>query len=120
MTELTLDITKADWHSANDRLHWAAKAKKVSRIREAAAIAADGLPALQRAHVTAYVAYPRAGRADPANASPVIKAAIDGLVDAGLLPDDDHTHLIGPDYRRDPNTGRPGVWTIRLHIQEVP
>ena len=32
---------------------------------------------------------------------PTLKALVDGLVDAGLLPDDDARHLQGPDMRLD-------------------
>lgn len=120
MTELTIELGRNDWHSANDRLHWANKAKRTARIREAAAHAADGLPRFNRAHIIANIGYPRAGRADPSNAFPVIKAALDGLVDAGIFEDDDSEHILGPTFRRDPNTGRPGIWRIRLEIQEVP
>ena len=30
---------------------------------------------------------------------PTLKALVDGLVDAHLIPDDDWKHLIGPDVR---------------------
>ena len=33
---------------------------------------------------------------------PTAKAVVDGLVDAGVLPDDDAKHLLGPDLRRHP------------------
>lgn len=120
--ELLLDIAKTEWMSANQRLHWRVRSTRTRRIRTATAEAAvlANLPGLQRAHITAHIAYPRDGRADPANAAPTVKAMVDGLVDAGVIPDDDHTHLTGPDYRRDPKTGRPGTWTIRLEITEVP
>jgi hypothetical protein len=120
MTELILELCRADWHSANDRLHWAAKAKRNARIREAAALAASGLPRFTRAHIIAHIGYPRAGRADPSNAFPVIKAALDGLVDAGIFPDDDSEHIIGPTFRRDTDTKKPGAWRVRLEIQEHP
>ena len=32
---------------------------------------------------------------------PALKALVDGLVDAGLLPDDSTAHLQGPDTRGD-------------------
>lgn len=41
---------------------------------------------------------------------------VDGLVDAGILPDDDDKHLTGPDLRRDPEKRACG---IRLEIEEL-
>lgn len=45
-------------------------------------------------HATIYK--PRAGRYDPGNLYPCLKWAVDGLIDYGLLPDDDWVHLDGP------------------------
>lgn len=42
---------------------------------------------------------PRNGRYDPNNLWPTVKACVDGFVDAGILADDDHKHVIGPDMR---------------------
>lgn len=123
MTELTITIPKAWWFSANDRLHWAARAARTRRIRTAAAWEAKraGVPRHDVVHVCAWIGYPRPGKADPSNAAPVVKAALDGLTDAGVWEDDDHTHVVAVEYRRDKNTGRPGEWTVRLTItdQEV-
>jgi hypothetical protein len=53
-------------------------------------------PRLGTTHVAAFIGYPRNGKADPANAAPTVKALIDGMVDAGVWPDDDSTYVIGP------------------------
>lgn len=86
----------------NQRLHFRRKAEYVELIRRASGFAALAarIPALERAHVF-YVVHPKPDtrRRDPGNWSPSAKAAIDGLVDAGVLPDDDHTRLLGPDPR---------------------
>ncbi|MFE6126677.1 hypothetical protein ACFQ6Q_00170 [Streptomyces sp. NPDC056437] len=89
--------------NANDRsTHPAKRAGFVKVIRQAAWAMArhDKIPALQRAHIF-YVIHPdtKTRRRDPGNWSPSAKAAVDGLVDAGILPDDNHTHLLGPDPR---------------------
>jgi hypothetical protein len=88
--------------NANDNLHFRKKADLVKAIRHTAwAIARQAkLPKLQRAYIV-YVIHPdtKTRRRDPGNWSPSAKAAVDGLVDAGLLPDDNHTHLLGPDPR---------------------
>ncbi|WP_327655727.1 hypothetical protein [Streptomyces sp. NBC_00483] len=98
--------------NANRRHHHRVRADRTRTLRAAAMQAATENPALmrmlaaakpgalyQRARIVAYYRPARAGRADPANWYPSFKAAVDGLVDAGLLEDDDHTRLIGPDMR---------------------
>ena len=88
--------------NANQNMHWRDRSKLVKAIRQTAwAIARrDKLPALQRAHIY-YVIHPdtQTRRRDPGNWSPSAKAAVDGLVDAGVLPDDNKEHLLGPDPR---------------------
>lgn len=55
---------------------------------------------LERVHVL-YIVHPEtiARRRDPGNWAPSAKAAVDGMVDAGLLEDDNSTRLLGPDPR---------------------
>jgi hypothetical protein len=88
--------------NANDRLHPVKRAPFIKVIRNAAWAMArhHKIPALQHAHIF-YVIHPdtTTRRRDPGNWSPSAKAAVDGLVDAGVLPDDNHTHLLGPDPR---------------------
>lgn len=121
---LTLDIPSALWLTSNQRLHWAAKAKRTRAIRHLAAVRAraEKLPRFEVAHVTAYIGYPTNAKADPGNAAPTVKAVLDGLTDAGIWPDDNHEHVVGPDYRRDTKTGRLGMHRVRLVLidQEVP
>ena len=111
---LTLDLGPGSWITANDRMHWARKAKITARIRAASAglALAAGLPRrLGHVHVTVHVHGRTNGRMDPANAYPTVKAAIDGLTDYGVWPDDDDKHLDGPDMRRGaPATDLPKGW----------
>jgi len=91
--------------NANHRTHWRRKAERTRAIRQAAMLHARSalVPQLERAHVTGIYEPPDRRRRDPANLYPSFKAAIDGaLVDAGVLPDDDSTHLDGPDMRLGP------------------
>lgn len=75
-------------------------AKLTKQWREAAAKASEGVSELTPpVHIYAHVWKPRGGRYDPGNLYPTAKACIDGIVDAGLLTDDDHTRVIGPDMR---------------------
>jgi hypothetical protein len=98
--------------NANQRLHYRRRAEYTEAIRSAAMQAVSDCPALmealaaakpgplfQRAHVLGILHPPTGGRRDPANWYPTFKAAVDGIVDAGLLEDDDHTRLLGPDMR---------------------
>ncbi|MGW5529462.1 hypothetical protein [Streptomyces xanthochromogenes] len=106
--------------NANQNLHWRKRAELVKSIRHTArAIARQAkLPALERAHVF-YVFHPDtrgARRRDSGNWSPSAKAAIDGMVDAGVLPDDNHTRLLGPDPRIGPPIARS---QLVLHITDL-
>lgn len=124
MTTLTIAIPKSMWLSANDRLHWAVEAERTRWLRQLALARAkiERTPPHNVTHVAAFVGYLRNGKADPANAAPTVKALIDGMTDAGVWPDDDSTHVIGPTYLRDPKSPTPGHYTVRLVLtpQEVP
>lgn len=98
--------------NANQRPHYRHKAKLTSTIRAAAMEAVADNPALmgalaaakpgplfQRVHILGILHPATARKADPANWYPSFKAAVDGIVDAGLLDDDDHEHVVGPDMR---------------------
>ncbi len=98
--------------NANQRLHHRPKGERTAEIRAAAMEAVSENPALmaalaaakpgplfQRAHVLGILHPDRNNRCDPANWYPSFKAAVDGIVDAGLLEDDDHTRVVGPDMR---------------------
>lgn len=124
MAEVTFTIPADMWLSANQRLHWAPKAKRTAYLR---ALGKHGaglawMPAFDVTHVAAFIGYLRNGTADPANAAPTIKALVDGMTDAGVWPDDDSTHVIGPTYLRDPKSPTPGHYTVRLVLtpQEIP
>lgn len=90
--------------NANRPLNHHEKARRVKALRNTgwAMARAAKVPALQRAHIF-YVFHPDTAngkqRRDPGNWSPTAKALVDGIVDAGVLPDDNHKHLLGPDPR---------------------
>lgn len=91
------------WLNSNQRLHRLAAAKLTAQWREAGRVAASGLPpVVGQVRILAFISKERGGRWDPNNWYPTVKAAIDGIVDTGILVDDDHEHLIGPDMRRGP------------------
>ena len=101
--------------NANQRLHHRPKGERTAEIRAAAMEAVSDNPALmvaladakprplfQRAHILGILHPATNSRCDPANWYPSFKAAVDGIVDAGLLDDDDHTRVVGPDMRLGP------------------
>jgi len=98
--ELTLGAG-TDFLNANQRLHWAKRAHLTRYWRERGKIAATNaqIPWMSKAHVTVTVHKTTNHRFDPANLAPTAKAIVDGLVDAGVLDDDDRTRLVGPDMR---------------------
>ncbi len=76
--------------SLNDRMIWQVKAKAIKPWRKAAhALAkAAGIPPCQRVRIELYYT-PRDNRArDPLNLVATLKAVEDGIVDAGVIPDD--------------------------------
>lgn len=120
MPELLLTIPAEHWMSANDRMHWAAKAKRTAAVRElAAAVAvAAGVPRMMQVHVCAFVGYPSRRKADPPNAYPTVKAALDGITDAGVWEDDDSEHVVAVEFRRDPKSSPKGTHTLRLVLTD--
>lgn len=102
--------------NANDRVHWAKKARITRQLRDTACWLArhQKIPTLRCARIIAEYRPPDRRRRDPANWSPSAKAAVDGLVDAGVLPDDDARHLVGPDMRIGQATPR-GQLVLRIH-----
>ena len=76
--------------SLNSRMHWATKANVTSGLRVGTAIlAVDGrIPPCDRIRVT-LIYVPRDKRTrDRDNLVATLKPCIDGLVDAGIVPDD--------------------------------
>lgn len=121
-TELTFTIPKSIFMSANDRPHWAKKMRDTRDLRRMGLLMGREVEPQTTSHVAAFIGYLRAGTADPSNAAPTVKALIDGMTDAGVWPDDDSTHVIGPTYLRDPKSATKDHYTVRLVLteQEVP
>lgn len=95
--------------NSNDRKHFHAKAPITAGWRATAATAATQaeIPQLDRAHIVVTFTFKDKRRRDVGNLYPTAKAIVDGIVDAGVLVDDDDAHLLGPDLRR--GYGDPGV-----------
>lgn len=99
-TSRTLPIARANLLTANDKLHWARRASLTKQLRRwGYFLGREGRGVeclrLARARVVFEVAYPDRRRRDRHNLAPTIKAVLDGLIDAGLLPDDSDGYLDG-------------------------
>jgi len=84
--------------NAERRMHWAARAELVASWRAHAAAEArrQRIPRLDRVAVEIEpTVRSRRHLPDVAACYPAAKAMIDGLVDAGVLPDDDPRHVVG-------------------------
>lgn len=73
---------------SNDRKHWSRRARDVKQIRAAAFYAARGITGPIPAVVTIVWTVTDRRRRDAGASSPTLKAAIDGMVDAHVWPDD--------------------------------
>ena len=96
-----LPLTRSKLITANDKLHWAARARLTKQIRQWGYLLGregEGVARLGLTHARVEVefAYPDRRRRDRSNLSPTVKALMDGLIDAGLLPDDADRFLDGP------------------------
>lgn len=100
-----IDRVSKKWLTDNRRVNYYAKAKMVKVWREVAtwrAYRQIGSPRIGRARVICELRFSTSRRRDPNNWSATAKPVMDGLVDAGVFPDDDASHVIGPDMRLGP------------------
>ena len=122
---LWVDVPATEVLTSNQRLHWGERARRTRALRWRATLAyrQAGKPRMEVAHCVARLTYRDRRRRDAHNIMPTLKALIDGVVAAGLLPDDNHKHLVGPDMRitdPDPDLRRRGyALRIRLEFEEV-
>ena len=112
---IVLPYTRAnELLNANQRQHWAQRNKVTQHWRERAAWAAKEakIPHLERAHILMHIGFADKRRRDVHNFYLTGKAIVDGLVDAGVLPDDNDAHLVGPDMR-------PHLERVRAIVVEI-
>lgn len=114
---IVIDKTGKDWVQANHRVNYHAKARMVRNWRDITAWKTRNLDIhIERAFVICELRFKTTRRRDPANWAPTAKAVIDALVDNGIFPDDDHSHLIGPDMRIGPPVINGGPEQLIVHI----
>jgi crossover junction endodeoxyribonuclease RusA len=94
-TEWLLDLPFTRPLSLNDRMHHMAKARKVREYRDAAhwVIKAAKVPACEKVRVTVIYRPRDNRRRDPLNLVATLKACEDGMVDAGVVPDDNPEYV---------------------------
>ena len=107
--------------NAERSMHYHRRAKLVRAIRtETRALAAAMHHHTGPVNITARFRWPTHHRRDSSNYLPTIKAAVDGLVDAGILTDDNDTHVHSLTIAGDvPGGITPGYVAIELTIQDV-
>jgi crossover junction endodeoxyribonuclease RusA len=114
VTALELTIpAPCDWLNSNQRLHRMVSAKRTASWRAAARYAAathyGWAPFDVPVSIVCTVHKTRAGRWDAGNLYPTAKAIVDGLVDAGVIPDDSNEWVTGPDMRAGEKRAEPCV-----------
>lgn len=118
---ITLTIpAPAKWLNSNDRLHWGPRAKLTKSWRQAAHVYARQarLPkGLGRVRIDAQVHKTTGNSFDAMNLYPTLKAVVDGLVDYGLVVDDNNDHVTGPFIT---DGGRREKALVVLTITEIP
>lgn len=108
--------------NAERRLHHHARAQLVRRLRDAfRSLAADVHPITGPIEVIGRFQWADRRRRDTSNWLPTLKAAVDGLEDAGVIPRDDDTFIrdtrIGPEP--EPAPGLAGYCRITITLREV-
>lgn len=107
--------------NANDRGHWSVNYRRMKAWKERAAWAAKAarLPRIEtpvRVVATVHRDHNR-GRWDAHNLAPTGKAAIDGLVMAGVLVDDSNKFVTGPDMRAGEHWADAAL-VLTIHIEQ--
>jgi hypothetical protein len=97
--------------SPNARLHYMARARSAKAWRQRArlyhVLLGARIPPLERVRITATLTRRTLGRADEDNDRARLKPLVDGLVDAGVIPNDTRGHIEwGPCLEA---KGAPGV-----------
>lgn len=119
---VVVHLSRSTQLTMNMRDHWATKARLVAAIRARFKLAARHMQPVTGPVVRhVEVAHHRADRRrDAENWAPTVKAGTDGLVDAGVLPDDSNAVVVESRWRGvvDPAV-RPGTVRITLRFEPV-
>jgi len=98
----------------NSRLHHFPKAKLIREIRETGGwlVKQAKIPPVGFCEVTLVWVPSCARNRDDDNPTPTIKALADGIVDAGIVPDDSTKHMRRNPTVIDEPSKNPGMWLI--------
>jgi hypothetical protein len=105
----------------NHRGHWRTKARGAKAWRSATreSAFAFAVSPFQRAHVTITFHKNNRLKYDVGNLMPTAKPVVDGLVDAGVFPDDDNRHITGPDLRPGDPVPRGATPYLTITVKEI-
>ncbi len=115
MTRWTVSTGLITPLSLNDRMHWAQKARITRQVRATVAWNAVSLKIGGQDHVNIQLVYTPAQnrRRDTDNLWATAKPAVDGLVDAGVVPDDTQRFVTRHEPRitdKDPHVMECRLW----------
>lgn len=120
--EWCLDLPMTAPLSMNDRQHYMVKHRAVAKVRKAAEKLAwiAQIPALEHFTVELHYAPRDARRRDPENLFATLKPVVDGIVDAGVAPDDNPDFYTTTVPVIDPPThARTGrMWAIVREVRQ--
>lgn len=118
---MTLDLPRAVWMTQNGREHWRVKHRATQAVKMLArATARVQLRPAVRVHIRVVVGYPPGvGRADAENAAPTIKAAVDGIVAARILPDDSSAYVTAQTVSRGERSPARGIYRLTITLDDV-
>lgn len=113
--EIPPPLRKRPWLTMNDRDHWGRRKSLSTYFREYTCREAvkAGIPPQQTVLIDAYLAFGDHRRRDSHNWMPTVKACIDGLVDADVLPDDSDKFIRCLSIQRDENN--PKGISLAIH-----
>lgn len=121
---LRFRIHRDQWMTSNQRLHYQVKRRRTEALRTLAYVQTRNtlqhpplknlVPIRKPMRLTATIHLPTARRFDPPNAWPTVKALVDGVVDAGILPDDSSDEIPVTSFQRGGVSGDAGVYLVEL------
>ena len=118
-----IDLPDLPTWNANSRGHWSQRASEVSAWRMVAKQAANraGIPKLDVVFVELEMTPADMRRRDPDNLAGALKPILDGIVDAGVIPDDSWRHVAGValSIARPDKTLREHRWRLTIDVLDV-
>ena len=112
-------------YTMNKRYHWAVRARLTKVWRTAGMVAARNAKLeggindhLRPCLVRVTFGVPDRRRRDPHNTAPTVKAIVDGMVDAGLWPDDtpDQVAIVDPVFAKGDDSVIVECWPMNVEM----